>query len=296
MPAQPQVLCVYAPPELWDAIASCMFDAGAQGVEERNDHLRLYVQTPLELQTFQSVLQEMSARITGHDVASVASPSPVSNSPISTRIFSIDADWDEHWQRALKPQAIADWVLRPTHATPAPPAEKTLWFKPQASFGFGEHPTTLMAAEQMRALVDKGWSVLDVGAGSGVLSMLAAKWGARVLAVDVDPTSVQATKTNLRLNHLESVVEVKEGSTEVTHDCYDLVVANLSAPTISALLPELKRVLTPNGQLLLTGILQEDAALITGQAKRAGLMVLRQCEREAWALLHCQCSDHGAKN
>lgn len=130
------------------------------------------------------------------------------------------------------------------------------------AFGSGEHETTWSCLEEMEKIpVFPGAKVLDVGSGTGILSMAAGRMGAtRVIAFDPDPQSVEATMNNISLNHLEQVITVLEGELDIVADTgFDVILANLYGDILVKVFKDLSARLKPGGYMLLSGILFEYA-------------------------------------
>ncbi len=174
----------------------------------------------------------------------------------------------ETWDTYAQVVVDGRFILRPpwlhTTASEAATAEQPgieLVIDPGASFGHGGHPTTLLA---LRSLVDHlkpGDSVLDVGSGSGVLAIAAAKLGAsRVIATDIDPTAVTATATNAEANGV--AIDVSDTRLHDIAGSFDLVVANMERPTLTAHLQELWKL--TGRTLILSGVLAEDPLDLDG--------------------------------
>ncbi len=138
------------------------------------------------------------------------------------------------------------------------PDDIHILIRPSTAFCDGAHPTTQMCLEILEEEIRGGECVLDLGTGSGILAIAAAKLGARkVVAADILRNSCQAAITNIRLNRLERTVHVFEGSAEALHPrkTFDLVVANLyNAQQVKDVLPELTRRVAFQGKIICAGI------------------------------------------
>lgn len=167
--------------------------------------------------------------------------------------------WRDHaraWRAGDRIVVTPTWVDPPDER----PGDVVIRLDPGRAFGSGSHPSTRLALAALEQAVTPGCSVLDVGCGSGVLAVAAALLGAgRVVGVDTDPAAVKATAANARTN--EVTVEVRAGSVDDAAGTYDVVVANLLAPTIRELGPRLRDRLAPSGTLILSGLLVDQAAV-----------------------------------
>ncbi len=128
--------------------------------------------------------------------------------------------------------------------------------EPGAAFGLGDHPTTELCLRALEAEVTPGATVLDVGCGTGVLAIAALKLGAgNVRAVDVSAAAVESTRDNARRNGVADRLEVDLTPAAELGGAHDLVLANILAPTLIALAPDLRRLTAPGGRLVVSGIL-----------------------------------------
>ncbi|HNJ97436.1 MAG TPA: 50S ribosomal protein L11 methyltransferase [Ilumatobacteraceae bacterium] len=148
-------------------------------------------------------------------------------------------------------------VVRPAWVPYEAPADTTvLHIEPGATFGMGDHPTTLLSLRAVRRLVRPGDTVLDVGCGSGVLAIGACVFGAgSAVGIDIAPAAVPVTEANAAANAVGERVTVSTTDLADLDGEYDLVVANILAPTLVALAPDLRRVMRPGGRLVISGIL-----------------------------------------
>lgn len=159
----------------------------------------------------------------------------------------------------LEPADVSDQVLDPPGRTVAvadprddEPVELTV---PGTVFGDGAHPTTAACLAALSPLVQSGTRLLDVGCGSGVLGILAARWGAAVVAVDIDAEAVAATAANAAT--AEVSLDASTTPVEEVAGTFDVVAANVSAGTLSALAPALLARTAPGGVLVVSGILTD---------------------------------------
>ena len=171
--------------------------------------------------------------------------------------------WHDHFDLVRIPGA-RPIIIRPPHIPyEAKPSEVVIDLVPGLAFGTGQHQSTRLCLSLLADLVDGGERVLDVGTGSGILSVAAAKLGAEsVLATDIDPLAVDAARQTVRQNQLSERVEVREGSIP-SDEQFDVVVANLTADILQYLASDLSRALAPGGRLIASGLIavrQDEAA------------------------------------
>ncbi len=150
------------------------------------------------------------------------------------------------------------------------------------AFGTGQHPTTAMCLRALETRLRPGEAVLDLGAGTGILAIAAARLGAgRVLALDIDPQAVKAARENAAANGVQGEVEVREGTLPegARGRRFDLIVANISGLTIDRLAANLAGALRQNGTLIVSGFL-EDTVEALGRALAAADLMVDQVEAE----------------
>jgi ribosomal protein L11 methyltransferase len=147
-----------------------------------------------------------------------------------------------------------------------------------AAFGSGEHETTASCLEEMEGLQGvAGTDVLDLGCGTGVLAIAAAKLGARrVVAVDPSPEAVEVTRTSVRLNGVESLVRIVNGEVgDVRGETFDFVLANIYADVLLAVVRELAPLVRPGGTLIMSGVNYDDAFDVKLAYTKAGLRLVK---------------------
>jgi ribosomal protein L11 methyltransferase len=207
-----------------------------------------------------------------------------------------DADWNELWKAYYRPiragqriTVIPAWQYE-TYLRQSPPApdEIHLLMDPGMAFGTGAHPSTQLSLALLETYLDPGDRLLDVGCGSGILSVAAVKLGAAsALGVDIDPEADRATRENAALNQVTGRIEFRLGSLDqAAGERFPVVVANILARVILLLLDQgLAGCLAPGGRLLLSGILAEQSQAVCDGLARAWLTVLEQRQSGDWIAL-----------
>jgi ribosomal protein L11 methyltransferase len=187
------------------------------------------------------------------------------SSVLSEKIIA-PQNWNEEWERTIKPQTIGKFYVHPTWSQfDGDIADKIeLMIDPKMAFGTGYHATTRVILEWMPAVIEKGDHVLDAGTGTGILAIAALKLGAEsAFGFDIDEWSETNARENILLNKVENF-EVKQGSTEVipAGKKFDVIFANINRNALIDLLPKLTGHLKKEGRLLLSGLLEEDEEVI----------------------------------
>jgi ribosomal protein L11 methyltransferase len=197
-----------------------------------------------------------------------------------------EEDWAHAWKKFFPVLRVSPRLLVcPTWRSYRPRAgEAVIRLDPGMAFGTGQHPTTLMCLRALEELLRPGMAVLDLGTGSGILALAAARLGAAsVVALDIDPQAAAVARENVRLNALEAVVQVAEGGLdEALGAAFDLALANISAPVIAEMASALAEVLRPSGLLIAAGFSAESADRVSSALARSGLMVERALADGDW--------------
>lgn len=177
-----------------------------------------------------------------------------------------NVDWIEQYKKGVAPVAVGKFYVRPSWCERSQdPALIDLLIDPALAFGSGHHESTNMCLALLSELTCAGMSALDVGCGSGILSIAMKKLGAKVSACDTDEQAVAATQQNAEKNGVQidkiwlgSVSSLNEqSSSAAAQPQFDLVVANIIADVILILSADLKKALKPGGKLVLSGILEK---------------------------------------
>jgi ribosomal protein L11 methyltransferase len=196
-----------------------------------------------------------------------------------------DARWRAARRGRQRPIRVGPLEIQPAHWR-KPPASGHVAVRLDAgmAFGSGEHPTTQLCLRALARGV-RGARVIDVGTGSGILAIAAARLGAaRVLALDTDPVAVEVARANVRRNGVGRRVRVRrgDGARDVRARA-DLVLANLTADEAGRVLPQVARCLRPGGRVVLSGFGVRRAAGVAAAAVRCGLRVEHIARLRGWA-------------
>lgn len=206
----------------------------------------------------------------------------------SESIMVKEEDWANEWKRFFKPVRIGNrFLIKPTWEDVVPQDEVVMIeIDPGMAFGTGTHPTTTLCLEAIEEHVREGLKVFDIGTGSGILAVAAAKLGAKVQAGDIDIMAVRIARENVALNGVTDRVKVAAGNLgEIFSGQADVVIANIIADVIIELLPELPALLKPDGLFIASGIIDTRSEDVVDNMKKAGLETVGRMEESGWVLL-----------
>ena len=175
----------------------------------------------------------------------------------------VDPGWSTLWMRRFGPFRVGrELLIVPPWRRETQPGRITIVIQPAQAFGTGHHPTTAGALRASEALMRtrKPAHVLDVGTGSGILAIGMALMGARdLMAIDTDAVALESALANARLNGVEKSIRFSPVPLTSIHRHFDLIIANILSGTLKELAPHLKRIVAPEGRLVLGGFLADEA-------------------------------------
>ncbi len=209
------------------------------------------------------------------------------------RFVEMDDAAADTWRQFAQPTRISPHLVITPTWVPYEPAvgERVIAIEPGATFGMGDHPTTVLTLQAVEALVRDGDTVLDVGCGSGVLAIAGLMLGARrAVGIDINPASVEVSRANAVANGVSDRFEVSNAPlaevAEARSAYFDLILANILAPALIELSNELKRCLKADGHLIISGILATNYDHVLEAL--LPLKVVAIATKDVWAALTLQ--------
>ena len=205
-----------------------------------------------------------------------------------------DVDWVNNWKQYFRQFYVDDILIIPSWEKIKPEDEDKMiiHIDPGTAFGTGMHETTQLCIRQIRKYVTDDTTILDVGCGSGILGMLALKFGAKYsVGTDLDPCAIDATYENMEENGITrdqyevmigNIIDDKDVQDKVGYEKYDIVVANILADVLVPLTPVILHQLKPGGIYITSGIIDDKEETVVNCVKAAGLEVLEVTYQGEW--------------
>lgn len=205
-----------------------------------------------------------------------------------------DVDWVNNWKQYFHQFYVDDVLIIPSWEEVKPEDEDKMiiHIDPGTAFGTGMHETTQLCIRQIRKYVTENTKILDVGCGSGILGMLALKFGAKYsVGTDLDPCAIDATHENMEVNGISkdryevmigNIIDDKEVQDKVGYECYDIVAANILADVHVALTPVVVNQIKKGGIYITSGIIDDKEETVVEAVKKAGLEVLDITYQGEW--------------
>ena len=205
-----------------------------------------------------------------------------------------DVDWVNNWKQYFHQFYVDDILIIPSweNVKPEDSDKMVIHIDPGTAFRTGMHATTQLCIRQIRKYVTEGTMILDVGCGSGILGMLALKFGAAYsVGTDLDPCAIEATYENMEVNGISkdryevmigNIIDDKEVQDKVGYGCYDIVAANILADVLVQLTPVIVNQLKSGGIYITSGIIDDKEQTVVDAVKAAGLEVLDVTYQGEW--------------
>lgn len=255
-------------PHQRERIIAALIDAGAPGVHEDGTALLTHYQS-------ESAAQRAAATIKGMESGAVM------------RIESVaDVDWTTAWRRQMRAFSLGALTIAPPWLADGLDRAHAVVIDPGMAFGTGDHASTRGAVRLMQTVIRTGDVVADLGTGSAVLAIAAAKLGARrVIGVDLDPDALGNAQENVERNGVGNVVRLLDGDAATMLPLIapvDVILANITANVLHDLLPAMSSAVNDSGRAVVAGILEAEGGDFVNAAMTHGWIVVRACREEAW--------------
>lgn len=296
--------------EAEDIISSTLMDLGIEGVEiedniplTEQEKAEMFVDIPLQTETDDGVAylsfyldaDEDNTAILENvrtELEDLKSFMDVGDCTIVSAQLQ-DTDYINNWKQYFHQFYVDDILIIPSweEVKPEDEGKMIIHIDPGTAFGTGMHETTQLCIRQLRKYVNKDTTLLDVGTGSGILSIMAYKFGAKSAAgTDLDPCAIEAVQDNMEKNGLSeagfkliigNIIDSKEIQDEAGYD-YDIVAANILAEVLVPLTPVIADHLKPGGIYITSGIIEDKEQVVVDAVKAAGFEVLEVNHQGEW--------------
>jgi ribosomal protein L11 methyltransferase len=288
---------ISAPAELMDALGNFLTETGCHGVFQETlepqspedfpqssniEIIKAYfpqdVRSEKRIAAVQKYLESLSEIF-----SDLPKPS------LKTEIIS-DPDWGEQWKKYFKPIRVSNNIIvKPTWERYTPSSRDiVIEIDPGMAFGTGQHASTRMCIEALEDIIMKDrtvkdWKVLDVGCGTGILGITAAKLGAQdVICVDIDKKAIEIARENAAINHVEDRLRIINKDAMMLNEPRNLIIANLTSKLLLKLRQHFTQLLLPEGYMILSGIIEQDAKDIEENFSVAQLIQSKVITEKEW--------------
>jgi ribosomal protein L11 methyltransferase len=272
-------LVIVIPSEYQESLIAELFEMDFEGFEQEDDRLLAYIP--------QKRFTDVSRQEIEQWLSSLRE-----NCYIESEEVEETRNWNEEWEQTIKGQVIGKFYVRPTWFPGNPPGDKILLeIDPKMAFGTGYHETTRLMLRAIPSFVKKGERILDVGTGTGILSIAAIKVGAEsALGFDIDEWSYSNANENTLLNNVSDKIIIRQGSFDiVAPDArYDVILANVNRTAILSMDKELFDHLDENGTLILSGLLETEREIILQNKYFKKLSLVHEDQEGEWIVLVLQ--------
>jgi ribosomal protein L11 methyltransferase len=264
---------ITTPPEFVEGLSNFLTELGAQGVFQEELDISAFTDAPEPpskgvLNAFLPSNASDQSHITALTtyINSISEMFPDLERPQVVTEVIVDPDWEEQWKKYFKPLRVTrSIVIKPTwERYQATSRDTVIDIDPGMAFGTGQHPSTWMCLEAMEEILLKDrtfreWRVLDVGTGTGILGIAAAKLGAKsVMCVDIDPQAVEIAHENVAVNRVGDRVVIVNSDVVKIKGTFELIVANLTADALIRIKSHLVKMMEPGGYLVISGIIEQN--------------------------------------
>ncbi len=248
---------IYVPDAIGDAVGSFIIDNFAEGLviddSSREGLVGIGFYVPVDS------IDAVKSRLAGL-VSEIAANFRLDEDKIVARLIKAE-DWQEKYRQSVRPIRLENLYIRPPWEKADPACDIDIIIEPRMAFGTGHHESTSLCLRALKKYVRPGMAFFDLGSGSGILAIAAARLGAgRILGVDIDVTAVENARENMVLNGLAGNVRIEYGSVEKAgrDGSYDIIAANIIKSTLIELMAGIFEAVHDGGIIILSGLLVEE--------------------------------------
>jgi ribosomal protein L11 methyltransferase len=271
-------IAVWVPPRGEDAAAALLLEAGCRGTEHPSEGC-VVGYLPAD-DRFEAIFSRIRSSLAGFPYLGLSDSAPeVSLS------FLDEACWDEAWKQHFHPICVGRrLIVAPPWEQPADSEGRiVVKINPGMAFGTGAHPSTRLCLQALEQCVHPGMRVVDLGTGSGILAVAAAKLGAAVVAAaDNDPNALRVARANLEANGVADRVILVEADSPKPFRNADVLVANILAEVIASMAESIPSALAEDGVFIGSGIAEGQEPLVTDALETAGMRCTEILGEEGW--------------
>ncbi|OGC02468.1 ribosomal protein L11 methyltransferase [candidate division KSB1 bacterium RBG_16_48_16] len=261
-----------------EPLSNLLFEMGATGILEKGKTIEGYFAADAPLDDMKTKLQILFSALESLGLE-------VEDKSIRVSYIE-DRDWNGEWKKSYHTVRVTEniWIKPSWEPPPQKLPRCLIEIDPEMAFGTGMHETTQMMLKLLEEHVRPGMSVLDIGTGSGILAIAAAKSGAgRIVAHDIDPVAVQTAARNAQKNSVRQRLVLFTGSPEALKAVvFDLILANVNRLAIEKMLPRLKKMLINKSKLIISGILAEEKNILNRTLRNNGFVVDKTIAEGEW--------------
>jgi len=267
----------------FEAVSHFLFEHGADGVQELEREIIGYFHSDPESLKLKQELALFKRTLKA--VGFSAGKPVITEQPYE--------DWSAGWRDYFYPVHVTERIIiKPPWEVWNDPKKVLIDIMPRMAFGTGHHETTRICLELMEKYIQPGHDVLDIGTGSGILAIAAAKLGASCTAVEIDPDALDNTHENVSLNSVDDQIDILHGSLDVVpNSTFDLILANINRLVLLDMLADMIPFFLSKTRLILSGFLTAEKSAILAKMKAVGLACIEFRKNGEWEGLAARMHD-----
>jgi ribosomal protein L11 methyltransferase len=268
-----ELSCIPALPEHSEILVVQLAELGFESFVDTDAGFKGYIQEPLYNKGVEDQIRDLQA-----------------DYPFKHTLQLIkDQNWNHEWEKNFSPINVDDkCYVRASFHEPIPGIQYDVVINPKMSFGTGHHETTCLVISQLMKLDLKGRSICDMGCGTSILAILAAKMGAAsVLAIDIDDWAVENSVENIDTNNVKGIVVKKGGAQLLAGNTFHVILANINRNILLSDMDKYVESLDEQGVLIMSGFFDVDIPMIQSKAESLGMIIANTELKNKWAMLYC---------